>query len=767
MKYLEESEEVFFEDSIKKRMNFEKLMVKINDKIGEFLDDIFIKGNSADTICWSGGGRSWRSFFDCSIVPEVEQLSLLENISIVSGNYDIFLVSNQKEEFKTLFGEIINVFNAIVSDLSSSNDLGTAFTFKVVYPKTGSKPSPLRMLNTNEMCALFKCTNIAITISNKTKLRNASFPEDDIYKDVYEDKHIVYMECAYIENINIKQFRDELLTDQCTRTGAVLPHYIPSTVGFLVFSEFILTNRSTDKGGINVDNYRKIILDKIIKLPSLTGLFVMIDNQTPIQNDILKSIDKILGDHIYLKVIILSTIIAYGNIDQMTKAIFERTFQQLMAGFQFNITQQNVINSICIRKNNNLELHISTIHSYVDSLYTEINKERTEKVIITAIRAYYNIFKKLTDGAPKGPIYNKTIISNIAMNLLPKNITEKFLNNLMERLRPFLNTTIPDINSYFNKLGLFPNKAFIFVAGGDSMRRYQGDISKTSDIDTKCFYISKNNDDKKTILNIVIQRLFMMVTLLNAVNKNIFSRDPEFEFESQLSYTYEQMPISVNIKIPYIREGMNQYRLRYILKSQTFPVDLLSIDYRTTLRLQITIGPHKLQITRPYNVAILDVPLIPKITMPDFESCVNITSIANRNFPVYVANLPFLIDDIEHMYTDRNMTASRISGGKRDKDKKRIEDLKILQTSNTYNSEFDRTIDFSVGSDVQKAIVANNVEEKYKTGSDAFIKALEKKSIKKHQTHFEVSQAAAAQLLKDDADDDLSLLTHMLKMDED
>ena len=83
-----------------------------------------------------------------------------------------------------------------------------------------------------------------------------------------------------------------------------------------------------------------------------------------------------------------------------------------------------------------------------------------------------------------------------------------------------------------------------------------------------------------------------------------------------------------------------QFRLRYTKKTDTFPVDLLSIDYRYRLSLTLDSQVYKVKMSVPF----LDIVLQENIKH------IQSTDIVNYTYQLPVASSKFLYDDLISIY---------------------------------------------------------------------------------------------------------------------
>jgi hypothetical protein len=693
MDSFDKTEEYFFKDAISTRGAFQNFMYKINHILEPNVSSIIKSATTTETACWNGGGRSWKKFFDCSSVSDIEKLSMLEEISIIAGNYDIFLLSSNDDEFVETVKYIKTELQLLVDLLNSPEcPVSETHSFAVVFPKKISdRASRNKILFPPEQCALFNCVNMAITVDKKRRKRStvsSGKPADSDLFDFEPGKHVIYVECSYMKNLDVETFKSRLLTTVCSKTNEQLNYPIPNETGFMIFSESILINRSEEKGGINVDKYRHTILEKIIKLPYnfFYDIFFSIENNIPIDiNAFWKDLNALTGNHFtYLKALLITTISAYNILDELVL----NQLLSVLNSFTPRMSIEQIQSLKYFYENKNLE-NYNKLKDEVYRVYNEINFSKLQQVSFSALTSYSLLFGRIKVGSePKVPAYNKVIASNIAMNLFPENITDKLNEYMMELLRPYLNFCVYSLDLSLKTQGLYPHDAYVFVAGGDSMRRYDDSLSKTADIDTKLFYRSNKNVFSK-LKHCVINNLIRMITLFNSVDDRIFYGIPPRKSQVYFNYKISEtdiIPITITVEIPILRSDINQYRVRFTRKTPHFPVNLFSIDYRTSISMTINSGGRwpDFNLIRSYDLAILDVPMIEHKELPPIADC-----IYDPTAKLPVASPKFLIKDIKRMYSTDELIRGRIQ--KQDKDKKRIKRLTELQVllPHAYNYEFD------------------------------------------------------------------------------
>jgi hypothetical protein len=282
--YLNMPETDFFSGNIEKRKQFGNLMNIIKPVINPEIIDLDTKLNTEHSVCWNGGGRSWNILKDkCSESLSPVQLSELDEASFIAGNYDVFMISNDKKDFFQKILEIKQKLIKLTLDLNLFiKSLGLPYSFTFYYPRkiqikkkmSDDEFDVLYRKTQKKYCTIFKCLNMAIKVESTRDLRlMQKYREEADLPNMTQlnlpdinppGKMVVYFECALLENINVVDFKNTFTTKQCG--GNVLDFRIPNKQGFVLFSQIdknAQIERAGEKG-INVDLYRSIIFKKLI-----------------------------------------------------------------------------------------------------------------------------------------------------------------------------------------------------------------------------------------------------------------------------------------------------------------------------------------------------------------------------------------------------------------------------------------------------------------------------------------------------------------------
>lgn len=584
----------YYKDVINERLNF-SMFVKKNFK-KNIESDILIPLNNfvktQDSVAvWIGGSQSWENIFNCNI-NEISE-DILSKSSITAGNYDIFILANNKEAYNktSCFLNDLIVKYKEVFDESSHISPNYTLTYKSDFIK---KKNSICIPNVDELndetCVLFPCQASQLTIKSKQTSQN-----DNIHFKI-KNKLLIYFEAYYLENININMLKT-MINSYCRLS--IKDNNIPylTEYGLIMFSEFIIYKRI--EKGLNVDKYRKELLLK----------------------------------------------------------------------------------------------HLSS--------YIKLND-----LYFIVLDYYIGIFKNSKE-------YNKYIVQNIILNIfkysnfdIVKNIEER----IIDVIRPFINRFIFNFSQNIEQE--FKN-AFFCLIGGDAMRRYDYNITKTSDYDTKLFVpLNYNKGKSKELLHkFIIDKMSYFISYLITNKKDIL---PNLQFEHY--YTYKDITIKIVYNL-YTFDN-SQFRLRFIQKHKEFKIDLYSIDYRTIANVFVIHNTTKQEIK--YNINI-DIPIFDLVIVILDKNLLyenqSIDEILNHNNIINIASLDFLLNDLITTYTKRD-PSNRYFNDKNDKDKYRFNLLNNIK-------QFDMDVELNSNVILNK-MIDNNIYEHY---NNDLVKILQKKYI--------------------------------------
>ena len=294
---------------------------------------------------------------------------------------------------------------------------------------------------------------------------------------------------------------------------------------------------------------------------------------------------------------------------------------------------------------------------------------------------------------------------------------ETIESSVIEVLRPYINKTILNINDELSKMEFYMIDADrseteksrgnekltgVFILGGDALRRYKYDATKTKDIDAKIYIPLKipyaNNDranidsgyhNEEKIFRCITGNLIKLLTYLENNKKTLFEalQKPEISHKEILGRGDENKII---IDIDFITEDPNMVNFKFRKSGKpNFPADLYSIDYKCVFKLTL----REKIIMIPIDIAFIDI-----VVKQEGRKFYNKFSVfAENNLPL--ARLEFLLSDLLNTYNENDLSLLRFFAGKSDKDYVRLNllwDLYFQQKSSEpiYSIDTENVISF-------------------------------------------------------------------------
>lgn len=274
-KFLDENnEEVIFKEGIDARekfYSFYKMNMKniISSNLSKSLN--LIEKNTTSTT-FIAGSRAWNHYIknECNdnIIPE---LSLLEQNSILPGNYDIFCICTNKNQIDDIYKEICICFDKIISEIYDNKSVASSYSLTYIsnvgkdvtsknkqkisshkfYAKHLERYCPLNTEFSSEGCVFPACKAMHLELTYDPSDNNVKKLSGD-----FDGKVLLYFEVIYIPGDESIDVINKQLLSQCNNSKL---KYLNLT-GLYLFNELIL-NRNKE---YDVDLNRKRILDKIL-----------------------------------------------------------------------------------------------------------------------------------------------------------------------------------------------------------------------------------------------------------------------------------------------------------------------------------------------------------------------------------------------------------------------------------------------------------------------------------------------------------------------
>ena len=302
---------------------------------------------------------------------------------------------------------------------------------------------------------------------------------------------------------------------------------------------------------------------------------------------------------------------------------------------------------------------------------------------------------------------------------------------VMETLRPMINTCVGMLSNILKNSNQEYKNAFLLIVGGDAMRRYKSDITKTSDIDTKLYYDKTMTNSKVTsLINTILAFMSLFTVLLNSTYKVDQTNVYTLESKSKADYTVylPKLRLFNDMEaLEYVRNKksitINNFRLRYIEASYEFPVNLFSIDFNVPVI--INISNKKQQFRSHITIPVFDL-VLQESTHTNTSNIVH----NSAHSVVPVASLSFLKADIRNTYSNVSKTKMRFNNDKVKKDDHRLDELEQLNESD-YNNKLDVLFD-------NKYLILDNnndIRLHIKSQATEYLKKIKGVITKNHRKH--------------------------------
>jgi len=353
---------------------------------------------------------------------------------------------------------------------------------------------------------------------------------------------------------------------------------------------------------------------------------------------------------------------------------------------------------------------------YIFSEYDPRGIDKIEKMwYITEL--FEKTFKKLD--ITKEFVYNNMKRDVLELHQELSDFKETIENNVIEILRPYINKTIFNINDELSKMEFYMIDADrteteksrgeekltgIFILGGDALRRYKYNASKTKDIDAKIYIPIKipysNNDrenidsgyhNEEKIFRCITSNLIKLLSYLENNKKVLFEGLQKPETAHKEISAGRGDDNNVIIDVDFITEDPNLVNFKFRKSGKPyFPADLYSIDYKCLFKITL----REKVITIPIEIAFIDI-----VVKQEGRKIYNKFSVFAEN-KLPLARLEFLLSDLLNTYNENDLSLLRFFAGKSDKDYSRLNllwDLYFQQKSDKpiYSIDAENVISFT------------------------------------------------------------------------
>lgn len=304
------------------------------------------------------------------------------------------------------------------------------------------------------------------------------------------------------------------------------------------------------------------------------------------------------------------------------------------------------------------------------AFFTTMISHTKDKAYLEIRDTYEKLFRK-------SPIYDEEFTYKMNIEILRARspqadaLFDAFDEWVIERLRPSINSYIVATNKRI--MAETENRAFMFISGGDAMRRYKKSISATKDIDTK-IYIDGGKKRKRGTAATTMERQVAKI-VENEMSKLVYylgtNKQRLFGMKELDTLQMPKPENGVMIKMQFYTNNYKnmQFRMRLTQRNEAFPVTLFSMDYRGYLSGSIDGVP----FTYKHEIPVLDVVIEDNIYGKTRDEVVH-----NSSGRIPVASLDFLLNDIVKIYNTEHLALMRVWNNKKKKDLDRFHKLRDL-----------------------------------------------------------------------------------------
>ncbi len=302
-------------------------------------------------------------------------------------------------------------------------------------------------------------------------------------------------------------------------------------------------------------------------------------------------------------------------------------------------------------------------------IITDIRAEQKDKMHPTDLaKLYIDTFR--TTGHYNEYLYKNLTVEGINEDSYRGTLVDRIEEGLMRVMRDDINTIVKTID---DEISQDNPGSFIFIVGGDAMRRYKRDTA-TKDIDSKLYCTVCRNVGKFVSETIIKACIAMDKLLLEYVST-----------EPQELPTSGKSKVSILRNTSKIRPNVPHFRLRYLPAGDVIPFDLYSLDYLYSLQVQET-GMLTSMTLPALDIIVQPQPKKTKRKRDGSMVYPSYTPYSKKNSEVKYATLDFLINDLRSTFEDKTKADGRFWSNKIEKDRRRYETLIGLR-GRSYNPD--------------------------------------------------------------------------------
>ena len=408
-KLLEASENIIFQDSIDKRLDFSIFFDKTFKKfISGLLTTYLI--DTENYIFLVVGSRAWSNLLS-NYNYDTSKLSKLESVAIIPGNFDVFCICNNSKYVDDIINIFCKIFDKIagfcekkkikVNYLINYTDTDTDTDNKKDIKKVNSIDCIINNKYSDEGCVFPPCKSMHMEIKDKS--------------NKFNEKVLIYFELLLIEKDNIVKYAYNNIVDKNPYNEF---NYL-NLEGIYLFSELIISKRL--EKDYDVDSYRKNILKKLIEHEKI--------NNYIIYSNIIQIYTYMFNDRTnykLLKLILIKNFVFLSNkniIDNYNSYITESLRIYINAFIHNASISTNIKYKMFVTGGDAYRRYIPNIITKTNDIDVKIvysNKNNYEDLLAKTILDMSNLVYILFKDKPIDIPYEQKINDMISLKFIPK-----------------------------------------------------------------------------------------------------------------------------------------------------------------------------------------------------------------------------------------------------------------------------------------------------------------------------------------------------------
>lgn len=580
--------------------------------INDYITDSIIKLEQTDNdnyVYWVDGGLSWYRWYNENLSFDIANFDSAMAMAICNLKFNY--ICNDTEKYQEKINELYQITEGLQELLGKKG-----YNCEI---KTSDTPYNIKLI--------LKGLNTTTGGSPVKRGFDSSFRQTNNAR--------IYEKLSEIRNMrqqNIFDYKNNL------------PIFNPANISIITNKTILEFNVENFKNNFNIETFKQFYINNnsLINTSDVNNRYKL----------------NVLNDIGLLTYSIINNSLAETRVEETSGINIEALRQKQFIERLNNLNEAEFNSVLANLKIIYLNLNLT---SNLDNYKYETHKDKLIVPILKLIGKFYVIvFSK----ADTFNFYFESNVKDISYQY-SYNYYTKFIDFVdrcfVTLFRPVINSFIREINNeLYEKHGIK-----LFVAGGDSMRRYDYDSSFSADIDTKLHIqnaTSTSSMTKQEIENSIFN--IIMCHIVNA--QNYFETNKLVILEKFVSqrnggqnvFKCENKDFNLNMNVSVLTTNPNhyQFRTRKIDINKTMPVDLFSIDFKYFVK----ITEYGREYISERNIALLDI-VVSKDKDFDPNDLIEIDGVA-------YASQSFLLNDLKTTYNTEKMALGRLSNGKVDKD---------------------------------------------------------------------------------------------------